>query len=217
MKHLKNTGLLVVAMTALISSGTLMAEPGGLLNGRSADISRMPEKSIEGGAFLGETDDVDFTIFAARFNYKVNPKTVAYVDLGQAEYEIGNDADGLIYGVGAFHQMDDVLANTDFGIHASFHKSSLERDGSSRSDISLSSIMVEAQFSGREAINENGNMFWNASVGLNRYKVENDSEVEPAFGGGVTVSNAEQSGEFYAGILFVDGLGFGAGYRHFLK
>lgn len=205
-----------VGIASLAVSGVSVAEPLGLLSGRSADISRSPDKSVEVGAVFGEFDDVDYSFFGARFNYKVNPKTVAYVDLGQAEYDFGTDADGLAYGLGAFHQLDDVFTDTDFGVHASVHKTSLENSRFS-GDISLTSIMVEAHFSGREAIDIKGNMFWNASVGINRTSGEGDSDTELALGGGVTLATASREGEFFAGVLYIDDLGFGAGYRHFLK
>ncbi|MGQ7843315.1 hypothetical protein ACUNV4_02480 [Granulosicoccus sp. 3-233] len=216
MKKLNKTGLLALGVAAMTLSGAAMAEPLGLLNGRSADVSRSPDKSVEAGAVFGEFDDVDYTFFGARFNYKVNPLTVAYVDLGQAEYDFGADFDGLAYGLGGFYQMDGVLDNTDFGIHASLHKTSLENSRFS-GDVSVTSIMVEALFSGREAVNSQGTLFWNASVGLNRTSGEGDSDTELALGAGLTMPTASQSGEFFAGVMHIDDLGFGAGYRHFLK
>lgn len=211
-----NTGLFGVGVAALAMSTATLADPMGLMIGRSADISRMTEQSVEFGLVLGDYDDVDLTLFGARFNHKVNPTTVVYVDLAQAELEISGDVDGIAYGLGAFYQMDGVLANTDFGIHGNYHRTSL--DGSARgADYKLTSIMLEAHFSGREPLNQDGTAFWNATLGLNRLGGDLRSETELAFGAGITMPNAARTGEIYAGIQHIDGLEFGAGYRHFLK
>lgn len=216
MNYLKNGSLLAASATALLISGTSMAEPLGLLNGRSADVSRSPDTSVELGAVFGEFDDVDYTHFGGRFNYKVNPQTVAYFDLGLSELEAGRDIDGLAYGLGGFFQMDGVLTNTDFGVHASYHRASLDGSGSSN-EFDVNSIMVEALFSGRDAIDQNGNIFWNASLGLNRTGGDGGSDTDLTFSAGVTMATASQSGEFFGGLLYVDDIAFGAGYRHFLN
>ncbi len=216
MNYSKNGSLLAAGVAMAAMAGTATAEPLGLLNGRSADVSRSPDSSVELGAIFGEFDDVDYTHFGGRFNYKVNPLTVVYFDLGQSELEAGRDIDGLAYGLGGFYQMDGILTNTDFGVHASYHRASLEASGFSN-EFDINTIMVEALFSGRDPIDQNGNIFWNASLGLNRTGGDGGSDTDLTFSGGVTMGTASGSGEFFGGLLYVDDIAFGAGYRHFLK
>lgn len=195
-----------------VLSTAAMAEPYGLLNGRSADVSRMPDMSVEAGAVLGEIDDLDYEHFGARLNYKVNPTVMAYGDIGQSELE---NFDGVTFGLGAFFQIDGILTGNDFGVHASYHK--VDLDGEGNREVSGNSIVVEALISGKEPIGANDNMGWNASIGLNRQSGEGDTDTELTFSGGIVLQTAAKTGEFYASILYVDDLGFGAGYRFFLN
>jgi len=203
--------LAIVVLAGTCISTPALSETLGLLNGRSADVSRMTDRSVEVGAIFGDVRDGDYEHFGARFNYKVNPTMMAYGDLGNTDVE---DADGLAFGLGAFFQMDGVLTGNDFAIHGSVHRVKLERD---RFEDTVTSITVEALITGKEPIGASGSMFWNSSVGLNRISGDGDSDTELTFSGGVVLPNAAQSGEFYAGILYVDDMAFGAGYRHFLK
>lgn len=216
MNSVKSVGRWTTGLAAMALSGMAVAEPLGMLNGRSADVSRSPDRSVEVGAVFGDLGEVDYQFFGGRYNHKLNPQTVVYGDLGQAELEYSVDVDGLAYGVGAFHQIDGVFTGTEFGVHASLHRTKLTASGRS-GDISFTSIMIEGHFSGKDPINENGNMFWNASLGLNRTSGEGNSDTELAFGGGIILKNATNTGEFHAGALHVDDLIFGIGYRHFLN
>ena len=211
MRKLVMKGSVLLGASALVLAGQAAAEPFGLLNGRTANVSALPDTSVEAGAVLGDLRDFDYEHFGARFNYKVNPTIMAYGDLGQSDVE---GADGFTFGVGGFFQVDGVIEGSDFGVHASVHRYDLEDDNS---EAKGTSIMIEALFSGQDAINANGNMFWNASLGLNRISGDGDSDTELTFGGGISVKNASGSGEFFAGALFVDDLSFGGGYRHYLQ
>lgn len=209
--------------TSMAVSGAASAELFGLLNGRSADLSGAPEKSFEVGAGFGEFDDVDYEHFGARFNYKFNPTTVIYGDVGQSTLDGGNEADGLTFGVGGFWQMDGIFTTSNFAIHASFHRFDLDFSGFDNG-LKGNSIVVEGVFSGKEPINQAGTMYFNGSIGLNRQSVKvtqvnnaTDTDTELTFSGGVVVETQSKAGEFYAGVFYVDDLGFGAGYRHFLK
>ena len=206
----------LVATTGLLSSlvsASALAEALGLLNGRSADVSRLPDTSIEAGAVFGDLFDVDYEHFGARFNYRVNPGLMAYGDLGQTD--INSAADGLAFGIGAFYQLDGILSQNDLAVHASLHRAKLEDDNGD--DDSTTTITVEGLFSGRDPIGANDNMFWNANLGLTRASGNGDSDTELTFGGGIVLRTASQSGEIFVGVLYVEDLAFGGGYRHFLK
>lgn len=212
MKAVKSTGIWAAVMMGVALPGVASAELIGLLNGRSADVSRSPDLSVEAGAVFGEIEDIDYQHLGGRLNYKLNPQAVVYADIGTTELD--SDTDGLGYGVGVFYQMDGVFTSTDFGFHGSVHLSDLENDFND--ELNFTFITAEAVFSGKEPINASGSMFWNASLGINRRSGEGDSESELALGGGITLRTASGSGEFYAGILNIDDLFYGAGYRHFL-
>ena len=203
--------LTIAGVSGACVSAPALAEMFGLLNGRSADVSRMSDTSVEAGAIFGDVRDADYEHFGARFNYKINPTIMAYGDLGNSE---ASDADGLAFGVGAFIQMDGVLTARDFAVHASVHRAKLE---AGNFDDSFTSITVEALITGRDPFGASGNMFWNSSIGLNRLSGGSDSDTELTFSGGVVLPVASQSGEFYASILYIDDISFGGGYRHFLK
>ena len=68
------------------------AELFGLMNGRSADITNAPERSIEAGAAFGDFFDADYTHFGIRYNYKTRPQLMFFGNLGLTE--IGSE-DGL--------------------------------------------------------------------------------------------------------------------------
>lgn len=209
-------------VSAMAVSGAASAELFGLLNGRSADLSRAPDRSFEAGATLAEVDDADVEHFGGRFNYKFNPTTVLYGDVGQSNVE---DFDGLTFGLGGYWQMDGVFAGSDFAVHASYHRVDLDFDDS---DVNLegNTIVVEGLFSSLEPINQAGNMYFNGSIGFSRrtfkqtlgsQSSDSDTDTELTFSAGVVAETQNKTGELYAGVLYVDDLGFGAGYRHFLK
>lgn len=209
-------------MLAIGLPGVASAELFGLLNGRSADLSRSPDRSFEAGAGFYEYDESDIEYFGARFNYKLNPTTIIYGDVGQSTVDIGRDADGLTFGAGGYWQMDGVFAGSDFAVHASFHLFDLDIDNVTNK-FEGNSIVVEGLFSGKEPINQAGTMYFNGSIGLNRVTSEitnfsdSDSETELTFSAGVVMETQNKTGEFYGGILYVKDIGFGAGYRHFLQ
>jgi len=217
----KISGLTLVLAIALPSVAS--AELFGLLNGRTADISRAPDRSVEAGAVFGEYEDADYEYFGARFNYKFSPTTVFYGDLGQSSWDDPLDADGTTFGAGGYWQMDGVVQTYDFAVHASFHRIDLDFNDFTNG-VSGNVIVIEGLFSSKQPINEAGTMYFNGSIGLSRVDTKrtrvNDSgntENEITFSAGVVVETQSKAGEFYAGVLYVDDLGFGAGYRHFLN
>ncbi|MFK8082983.1 MAG: hypothetical protein AB8B97_22110 [Granulosicoccus sp.] len=220
-------GLAIVALTVV--SGTAVAEPFGLLNGRSALISSAPERSFEVGAVFSELsfddgDDADYEHFGARYNYKINPTSVIYGDVGQSTLEDGSlEADGLTFGIGGFWQMDGVFSTSNFAVHASFHR--VDLDFSNRdNDLTGNTIIVEGLFSGKEPINQAGTMYFNGSIGISRQSLKitliddaSDTDTELTWSAGVVVDTQSKTGEFYGGVFYIDEIGFGAGYRHFLQ
>lgn len=211
MRNSVNILLSVLGLAVVCVSTPALSETSGLLNGRSADVSRMTDTSVEVGAIFGDVSDADYEHFGARFNYKVNPTIMGYGDLGNTDL---GGADGIAFGLGAFVQMDGILTNNDFAIHASVHRTKL---GGGFFDVTLTAITVEALITGKDPIGASGNMFWNSSIGLSRASGGGNSDTELTFSGGISLPTASQSGEFYAGILYIDDLAFGGGYRHFLK
>ncbi|MFK7996358.1 MAG: hypothetical protein AB8B87_19620 [Granulosicoccus sp.] len=210
-------------LSSLLISGSALAEPFGLLNGRLADISRSPDKSFEVGAGFGEFDDVDYEHFGARYNHKWNPTTIIYGDVGQSSLDPRNEADGLTFGIGGYWQMDGMFATSDFAVHASYHRVDLDFSGFDNG-IKGNAIIIEGLFSGREPINQAGTMYFNGSIGLSRQTLkitrinaDSDTETDLTFSAGVVVETQSKSGQFFGGVFYVDDLGFGAGYRHFLK
>ena len=222
MNNIRCKAAIFAGILGLCASGAALAEPYGLVNGRTADMSRSPAKSVEVGVGFGELNDVDYEHYGARFNYKFNPGTVAYADLGQSSLDGGNEADGLTFGIGGFWQMDGIFAAADFAIHASFHRVDLDFDGFNSASLSGNSIVVEGVFSGKRPVNDAGTIYFNGSLGINRQSLDvsgggSDNETELTFSGGFVLRTQSNSGEIYGSVFFVDDLGFGAGYRYFLN
>lgn len=207
---MRNSVKVLLAFAGVCVSAPALSESFGLLNGRSADVSRMSDTSVEVGAVFGDLADADYEHFGARFNYKVNPTVVAYGDLGNSDV---NGADGFVYGIGAFFQMEGILTSNDFAVHASVHRANLD---AGPFDVSTTAITIEALITGKDPIGASDNLFWNSSIGLVRFS-GGGSETELTFSGGIVLPTASQSGEFYASALYVDDISFGAGYRYFLK
>lgn len=207
--------ILLVAVTG----GVARAEYYGMLNGRLADLSRLPDASIEGGVVLGDLFEADYQHFGARFNYRASPDLMLYFDLGQTEVEFGNvDADGFAFGVGGYYVVEGVFATTDFALKASFHRASLERDGFGFGDeeVDFDGLVLEGLVSGRNRLGANRNIGWYANLGVHRLDLDGDDETELGFGGGIVVPRPP-GGEFYAGLDLIDEMTFGAGYRFFLN
>ena len=157
-----------------------------------------------------------------RYNYKLNSSAVIYGDLGLAQFDSGPDSEGLSFGAGGYYQIDGIFLAVDLAVYASLHLFDLDIDNSSRS-LEGNSLVVEALFSGKEAINAAGSLFYNGSIGLTRFDSEisdggpDDTDTELTISGGLVLQTPNIPGQFYGGLLYVDDLLFGAGYRYFLK
>lgn len=207
------------AAALLVLSGVASAEPFGLFNGRSANLNRMPTLSIELGLQFGDLSDLDYEHLGVRFNYKLNPLTLIYGDLGQTTLGGVTDLDGPSYGGGVYRQIDGLFSAADFAVHASVHLANLE---SGTQDLEGNSILVEALFSGTESINQSGTMFFNTSLGLARSSFSangssDESDTEFTFSAGIVADAKSRAGQFYAGVLYLEDFSIGAGYRHFFK
>lgn len=190
------------------------AEYFGLMGGRSADLSKLPDTSIEPGITVGNFGEADYQYFGLRYNYRVQPGLMLYGDVGQTEIGI---ADGNNFGAGFFYVMEGIFEGTDFALKGHIHRTTLKRKGYRKLD--LNGMGLEGVFSGREPFGANKNIHWYGNVGVHRVSQKQGSasasETEFGFGGGIVIPS--KSGQLFAGIDFIDEIIFGAGYRHFLQ
>lgn len=202
-----------VVAVALLSVGTAAnAEFFGLQNGRSADLTKLSDLSVEGGFNTG--DDYDY--FGVRINYRVTPGIIAYGDVGQTEFGAG---DGTTFGIGLYYQLQDLISSADTSIKASYHTGDLEYTSSIgllgqtfRAEESVSALSIELLASGREPLSANG-LEWYAQLGIHRVDLGfGSSDTELGFGGGVILPLG--AGEAYFGIEHIDELIFGLGFRY---
>jgi hypothetical protein len=189
-------------LLALVSTVST-AEVGGLLNGRAADLNRLPDTSVELGINLGDYYDVDYQYLGVRYNYRVNPNLMAYGDVGSAEF---GRLDEIGFGIGGFYMLHDLIETADTAVKFSFHNIG--------GDIDVNVIALEGLISGRNGLGSNPDLTWYANVGFNRISGDGNSETDLLFGAGVIMPT--QSGEIFGGLDMVDDIQFGIGYRHFL-
>lgn len=196
---------LLLSFIGLMATMPAHAEFFGLMNGRTADITNAPERSLEAGVVFGEFFEADYTHFGLRYNHKTSPELMVFGNLGLSE--VGND-DGLAFGIGVFYQLQGILTNQDLALKAVINRANGDDDD-------LTGISFEALISGREGIGANGNMGWYGNLGLHRFSADDDSETELGFGGGIIIP--AESGEFFAGLDLIEDITFGAGFRYYLQ
>ena len=191
------------------------AEYYALMSGRSADLSRLPDTSVEAGAVFGDLYESDYQYFGARVNFRASPELMIYGDVGQVDIEFNVDVDGTAFGAGGIYAIEGFFEGADFALKAGYHRASVEGDNTN--EVDLSGINVEALFSGREGLGASGNVNWYANIGMHRLDFDDviDKETELGFGGGVVIPSA--SGELYVGLDIIDEMIFGAGFRYFLQ
>ena len=194
---------IIPAVLLLFVSTFATAEIGGLLNGRSADLNKLPDTSIELGLNFGEIYDADYQYIGARYNYRINPDLMAFADFGSMDVE---NADEFGFGIGAFYMMHDVISTADTAIKFSFHNVG--------GDIDVNILALEALVSGRNGLGSNADLQWYGNIGINRLSGDYNSETEFLFGFGLV--HPTQSGEVFGGIDLIEDMQFGIGYRHFL-
>lgn len=193
-----------------LATSSVQAEYLGLPSGRSGDLSKMPDMSIEGGYVAGESFNSDYTLLGIRFNYKLDPKILIYGDLGKVE--VGT-LDDTAFGIGMFYQLQNFVEFGETSFKASFHKANLSRFGSTN-NLDQNILSAELVFGGREPISDNG-MRWYANAGIHHVSGDRDSEIDAGFGGGVVLPLGP--GEAFFGIDHIDELTFGGGFRYAIR
>ena len=86
----------------VLSQSVVMAEYFGLPSGRSANIETAPSTSFEGGYVTGDINDTGYTYFGGRFNYKLSPEAIVFVDFGKPDFDQFG-IDGQAFGIGVFY------------------------------------------------------------------------------------------------------------------
>lgn len=204
------------AIVLLITSTTLShlahAEFLGLPNGRSANLTKMADLSIEGGFVTGDLEGADYDHFGARVNYRVTPGLILFGDVGKSDIGniVGVDIDATSLGFGVFYQLQDLITNIDATAKAGYHTAEF---GGSRivGDLELNVLAAELLLSGIEPLSSNG-LGWYANVGIHRFSGDFDSDTELGIGGGLTLPVGP--GEAYFGLDHVDETTFGFGFRY---
>ena len=208
---MKKIGIIFIGLLGLAVQPAF-ADALGFANGRSANNDNLSGLSVEGGLSFGD----DYTVIGARINYKITPDIVLYGDL--ANVDVDNADSGFGWGVGAFYQLRnlELLANTDFGVKASFHSVSVDVDTGFGGDVDfdVTEFTVEALISGDKLSTTNFGWYANAGIHIIGVEVESfdDDDTEIGFGGGIT--GGLGFGEWYAGADFIDDLILRAGVRY---
>ena len=201
---------LLAGICLMFFSVVSQAEVLGLLNGRTADLTRLPDVSIEGGAIFG-----DYSNIGARVNYRLSPGLILFGDFGMAEFDagFGSGSDGTAFGFGVFYALEGLFENMDSAVKGSYHTSEQEI---SIFEFDVDVLAIEFLVSGLTPLSSNG-MMWYANAGINRLDSDSSAidSTELLLGGGVVLPLGP--GEAYAGIDLVDEIGFGAGFRYFLQ
>lgn len=191
----------MLAIGGLMLSSFASAEILGAANGRTADLTRLPDLSLDLHFNTGD----DYQNIGLRANYRLSPGIILFGDISQAEFD---PLDGTPIGFGLFYALDGIFENIDAAAKASYHLGDF--DG-----VDIDVLALEFLFSGLEPIASNG-LMWYANAGIHRIDADiGGSDTEFGFGGGVVlpVSN----GEAFAGIDIIDETLFGIGYRYFFQ
>lgn len=195
-----------VAAAMMLLSATASAEFLGGPNGRTADLSRLPDLSLEGMFSTGDFGDADYQNIGLRVNYRLSPGLMLLGDLGQAEV---GDADGTGFGLGVFYSLEGLFENMDSVVKGSFHTADF---GSNYNKLDI--LSLEFLVSGLSPLSGNG-MMWYANIGLHRADAGSESDTELGLGGGLVLPLS--SGEAYVGLDIIDEMIFGVGYRYFYQ
>lgn len=187
----------------LFASAAAQAEYLGLPSGRTADMTRLPDLTVEAGIITGNIELADYLGTTARVNYRVDPGLFVFGDFGVAE--IGTE-DGIALGAGVFYNIAGLLENFDTAAKASFHTGDFDV-------FDLNVFTLEMVISGFDSFIDTG-LHWYANAGLH-WLDGGDSELELGIGAGLIYPLP--SGEIYGGVDMVDELTAGLGYRHYLQ
>ena len=176
-----------------LASGAV-AEPGGLFAGRSGDPSLLPDTSIEAGYIKQDEGNT----IGARFNYRIDERTMVYGDFGRLEFEDEDsvppntsdletvEASGQGFGLGVFYHVPELVETLDVSLQASYHRANLDGSGfvatseidqngqfsvDELEDLESSVIYAGLFGSSREPLSENG-LFWYLTLGFARVDAE---------------------------------------------
>lgn len=206
----RGSAILRCASALLLAGGMLLssvasAEVTGAANGRTADLTRMPDLSLDLHFNTGD----DYQNIGLRVNYRLSPGIILFGDIGQGEFD---PLSGTPIGFGVFYGLEGIFENIDAAAKVSYHLG--DYDG-----LDVNVLALEFLISGLEPIASNG-LMWYANAGIHRLDFDasgfgSSSDTELGFGGGVVlpVSN----GEAFAGIDIIDETLFGIGYRYFFQ
>lgn len=193
----------ILALTLLLTlfGSSITAHAGylGLPNGRTADLTRLPDLSIEAGFVTGDFSDVDYQNLGLRLNYRLSPGLMLLADLGLVE--IGS-FDETAVGLGVYYAMGGLLEDYDTALKFSYNTAD---------DFDV--MALEMVVSGLNPISSSG-LMWYGNLGLHRSD-GGDSDTDLGFGAGVVLPL--ESGEAYLGVDMIGDLTFGIGYRYFYQ
>lgn len=196
---------IMLVCCGLLFSSLGHAEFLGSANGRTADLTRLPDFSLELSFNTGDFSFLDYRNIGLRANYRFSPGIMLFGDIGLAE--VGReDAVGL--GAGLFYQLDGLFENIDAAVKASYHIGDFGRF------IDLDILALEFLISGLEPVSSNG-LMWYANVGIHRNDGGLFSDTDFGFGGGVVLPVS--SGEAFLGLDLIDEITFSLGYRYFFN
>jgi len=190
-----------VLSLSLVTSAA-QAEFFGLMHGRPADVSRMPDLSVDAGVVFGD----DYQLLGLRANFKLTPIFLVYGDIAFNEF---GRTDGIPFGVGALYTFEGLLDGFDVGAKLSYHTGNFD---SGPIDFSGSNLAIEFVGSTQAGLGAQGNIDLYANVGIQRLDFGN-SDLELSFGGGVIMPIGP--GEAFVGLDFIDDAMFGGGFRLF--
>ena len=196
---------LLLLVSTLVFSWLASAGFLNTVNGRSGDLTRLPDLSLEANYNTGDFDNTDYDNLGIRLNYRLSPGIILLGDLGLTE--IG-DFDTVTFGFGAYYGLAGIFENIDAALKGAFHFGDFDEAGD------LDVLEFEFLFSGLEPITSNG-LIWYANLGLHRLNGDGGSDTEFGIGGGLVLPVS--GGEAYLGIDLIDEFIIGFGYRYFYR
>jgi hypothetical protein len=197
---------------ALVASLPASADINGFLNGRSADPSVSPQRSVEVGV-----QDLGFArSLGVRFNFSMGSNVTGFANIASIDYDF-SDVDGFSFGGGAFIFLPNqrISSAVDIGMKPTLNYFTVEGRFFERDIITAG---FEFLVSGKEPIASTPlNWFANAglTVQVNDGTGNDDTDIDPILGGGLYMSLG--AGQLYFGAELSGGdFDPGVGYRFFL-
>ena len=203
-RPIKHLVLLCISIFLLVGSQVARAEFLGLLNGRLADVSRIPKLSVDFGVVFAD----DSQLLGVRANYKLTPIFLVYANIAFSDLGPG---DGLPVGVGALYTVENILKGFDVGLKLSYHRATFDVGDA---NFDATNLAFEVIGSTQRGFGPNGNFDFYANLGLQDIDLDFASDgVELSIGGGVIAPIGR--GEVFVGVDLIDDAMFGGGFRLF--